>query len=191
MRKFGQGRRSSIESSRISDKALDQSPDIVSSEPARTRITVTLVGAQWKPAMKKDTVGCMIGFYIFIRRNISPHSTHSTSSPSSSSSSSSSSPFALAPPLSSAAPPTQTHELTQIYESTFVPDLEAGTGEDFTLGKCVRVCACACVYVYVYVCVCVCLYVCLYIYICVCVCVSICTYMCLCLFVCVRVRVLR
>lgn len=130
LRKFGQGRRSSMES-RSSEKLNDQPPDTTPAEPARTRITVTLVGAQWKAAMKKDTVGCMIGFYVFIRRNISSYSSHSSSSSSSLSS------FALAPPLTSATPSIQSHELTQIYESTFVPDLEAGTGEDFTLGKCV------------------------------------------------------
>ena len=152
--------------SRSSDKLNDQLPDTSPAEPARTRITVTLVGAHWKAAMKKDTVGCMIGFYIFIRRNISSYSSHSSSSSSSSSYSSSS--FALAPPLPSATPSIQTHELTQIYESTFVPDLEAGTGEDFTLGMCMCMCVCVCVWGWVYACVCACAYVCM------CVCMHVC-----------------
>jgi hypothetical protein len=38
-------------------------------EPVKTRISVSRVGTNWKTMMKKDTVGCMIGFYIFIRRS--------------------------------------------------------------------------------------------------------------------------
>eukprot|EP00606_Chrysophyceae_sp_TOSAG23-5_P001556 GSChrysophyteH2.ASY1.ANO1.598.1 assembled CDS len=34
--------------------------------PARTRITLNKHGERWKNMSKKDTVGCMIGFYIFI-----------------------------------------------------------------------------------------------------------------------------
>jgi hypothetical protein len=35
-------------------------------EPVRVRISLARVGVEWKPMVKKDTVGCMIGFYIFI-----------------------------------------------------------------------------------------------------------------------------
>ncbi len=33
--------------------------------PARLRIALARHGPQWRPASRKDTVGCMIGFYIF------------------------------------------------------------------------------------------------------------------------------
>jgi hypothetical protein len=36
--------------------------------PARLRITIAKLGSQWKSLSKKDTVGCMIGFYIFLTR---------------------------------------------------------------------------------------------------------------------------
>lgn len=36
--------------------------------PARLRITIAKLGAQWKSLSKKDTVGCMIGFYVFLTR---------------------------------------------------------------------------------------------------------------------------
>lgn len=65
-----------------------------SEEPARVRITVARHGANWKAMCKKDTVGCMIGFYIFINRH---------------------------------------GELTQIFESTFVPDAELSTEPNFSL----------------------------------------------------------
>ena len=122
LRRFGQARRSSVDSR--SDRSPYQAPaDLGSSEPVRTRITVSRVGANWKAAMKKDTVGCMIGFYLFIRRNTSPPSAYSSSSSSS------------APPVPNAAPSNQSYELTQIYESTFVPDYEASTEEEFELGE--------------------------------------------------------
>lgn len=34
--------------------------------PARLRITLARHGPNWRPMAKKDTVGCMIGFYIFL-----------------------------------------------------------------------------------------------------------------------------
>jgi len=37
-------------------------------DPARVRITLARHGNNWKSNVKKDTVGCMIGFYIFIGR---------------------------------------------------------------------------------------------------------------------------
>jgi len=36
--------------------------------PARVRITLTRHGSTWKTMCKKDTLGCMIGFYIFIQK---------------------------------------------------------------------------------------------------------------------------
>jgi Calpain large subunit, domain III len=118
LRKFGQGRRSSMDSR--SDRSPYHPPPVVDlnpQEPVKCRITVTRVGLNWKAAMKKDTVGCMVGFYLFIRRNLS------------------------LPTLSSSAPtapnaaPSQSYELVQIYESTFAPDYEASTEEDFVLGE--------------------------------------------------------
>lgn len=38
------------------------------SAPARVRISVARHGAVWKALARKDTVGCMIGFYLFISR---------------------------------------------------------------------------------------------------------------------------
>jgi hypothetical protein len=38
--------------------------------PSRTRIVLTRHGEKWKTLAKKDTVGCMIGFYIFINDKI-------------------------------------------------------------------------------------------------------------------------
>lgn len=58
------------------------------------RITVSRYGVLWKSMCKKDTVGSMIGFYIFISRD---------------------------------------NELTQIYESPFVPTEELSTDADFSL----------------------------------------------------------
>jgi len=39
-----------------------------SGAPARVRITLTRHGSTWKTMCKKDTLGCMIGFYIFIQK---------------------------------------------------------------------------------------------------------------------------
>jgi len=36
--------------------------------PARLRITLARTGANWRTMARKDTVGCMIGFYIFLLR---------------------------------------------------------------------------------------------------------------------------
>ena len=125
LKKFGQGRRSSVNneqrsnSERHSNSSQDEK-ERDPSEPLRTRITVSRVGSNWKSLVKKDTVGCLIGFYLFVRRAIPI--TPAPFNPN-------------APPIANAAPPTQTHELTQIYESVFVPDHEARTEEDFTLGK--------------------------------------------------------
>jgi hypothetical protein len=35
-------------------------------EPAHVRITLARVGTTWRSMAKRDTVGCMIGFYVFI-----------------------------------------------------------------------------------------------------------------------------
>jgi len=39
---------------------------MTSDEPIFTRISLARVGANWKIMSKKDTIGCMIGFYVFI-----------------------------------------------------------------------------------------------------------------------------
>ena len=39
---------------------------MTSDEPIFTRISLVRVGANWKMMSKKDTIGCMIGFYVFI-----------------------------------------------------------------------------------------------------------------------------
>ena len=36
--------------------------------PARIRITLSRSGSAWRAQCKRDTVGCMIGFYIFVSR---------------------------------------------------------------------------------------------------------------------------
>ena len=124
LRKAGQGRRSSMDSR--SDRSPYNPPpvDLNPQEPVKTRITVTRVGLNWKAAMKKDTVGCMVGFYLFIRRNLSLPALSSS-----------------APPAPNAAP-SQSYELVQIYESTFAPDYEASTEEDFVLGERLAVLCC-------------------------------------------------
>ena len=40
----------------------------VANAPARVRITLARHGSGWKSAARKDPVGCMIGFYVFIQR---------------------------------------------------------------------------------------------------------------------------
>ncbi len=40
-----------------------------SEEPARVRISLARHGAGWKAMARKDTVGCMIGFYVFVSRH--------------------------------------------------------------------------------------------------------------------------
>eukprot|EP01034_Spumella_vulgaris_P022861 gene22861-29038_t len=40
-----------------------------SEEPARVRVSLARHGTTWKAMSRKDTVGCMLGFYIFINRN--------------------------------------------------------------------------------------------------------------------------
>jgi len=67
-----------------------------SDAPIRVRITLSKIGPDWKSISKKDTVGCMIGFYIFANRY---------------------------------------GELTQVYESTFGPDIEIATDPSFTLNQ--------------------------------------------------------
>ena len=126
LKKFGQGRRSSVNNSERGSMdrqaaSASEEKERDPSEPMRTRITVSRVGSNWKGLIKKDTVGCLIGFYLFIRRVVPI-----TPPP----------PNPNAPPINNATPviQTQTHELTQIYESVFVPDHEARTEEDFTLG---------------------------------------------------------
>ena len=64
--------------------------------------------------MKKDTVGCMLGFYLFVRRS--------------------------APPTVPGQKDAQhggggggAGEMIQVYESTFVPDEDVATEEDFML----------------------------------------------------------
>jgi len=42
---------------------------MTSEEPIFTRISIARVGSNWKIMSKKDTIGCMIGFYIFISNN--------------------------------------------------------------------------------------------------------------------------
>jgi len=82
-------------------------------EPVKTRISISRVGTNWKSMMKKDTVGCMIGFYIFIRRSKE---------------------YKDIPVLSaSSAVSGQNYEMTQIYESVFNPDHEACTEDAFVL----------------------------------------------------------
>jgi hypothetical protein len=39
-------------------------------DPCRIRITLAKYGPHWKNMVKKDTVGCMIGFYIFIQNKL-------------------------------------------------------------------------------------------------------------------------
>lgn len=83
-------------------------------DPVKTRIVVSRVGESWRSHAKKDTVGCMIGFYLFVRRSAPP----------------------AIPGQKDAA-----HggggggagELIQVYESTFVPDDDVSTEEDFML----------------------------------------------------------
>lgn len=43
-------------------------PPVNTEAPARMRMTLAKYGPQWKALSKKDAVGCMIGFYIFIQR---------------------------------------------------------------------------------------------------------------------------
>lgn len=43
------------------------------SAPARVRISLARHGAAWKTMARKDTVGCMIGFYLFISRQDGEH----------------------------------------------------------------------------------------------------------------------
>jgi hypothetical protein len=62
--------------------------------PSNTRISLSRYGEKWKVASKKDTIGCMIGFYIFKNKN---------------------------------------GELTQIYESNFIPTDEICTEDSFQL----------------------------------------------------------
>ena len=78
------------------------------SDPVKTRIVVSRVGEGWHSLAKKDTVGCMIGFYLFVRRSAAP----------------------------AAAGQKEAHgagELIQVYESTFVPDDDVSTEDDFML----------------------------------------------------------
>ena len=84
------------------------------SDPVKTRIVVSRVGESWRPNVKKDTVGCMLGFYLFVRRS--------------------------APPTVPGQKDAQhggggggAGEMIQVYESTFVPDEDVATEEDFML----------------------------------------------------------
>lgn len=63
-------------------------------DPCRVRITLARHGPLWRTMSKRDTVGCMIGFYIFIN---------------------------------------QGGDLQPFFESTFVPDEDFSTEDDFTL----------------------------------------------------------
>ena len=115
LRRYGQGRKSSLdgrERDRDQRHSISGMDDMNSSDPMKTRITVSRVGTNWKSLMKKDTVGCMIGFYIFIRRtSILTNNSNSNNNNSNTS----------APPIANAQPPTQSHELTQVitFFSTF------------------------------------------------------------------------
>ena len=113
LRRYGQGRKSSLdgrERDRDQRHSISGMDDMNSSDPMKTRITVSRVGTNWKSLMKKDTVGCMIGFYIFIRRtSILTNNSNSNNNSNTS-----------APPIANAQPPTQSHELTQVITFFFV-----------------------------------------------------------------------
>ena len=62
--------------------------------PVKVYLSLTRHGEQWKKMCRRDTVGCMIGFYIFVNRS---------------------------------------GELTNLFETPFVPTEEVCTPEEFTL----------------------------------------------------------
>jgi hypothetical protein len=70
------------------------------------------VGEGWSKLIKKDAVGSMIGFYLFMRRSAVPPT-----------------------PGQPNQPTNQPGELMQVYESTFVPDDDVCTEEDFMLDQ--------------------------------------------------------
>lgn len=82
--------------------------------PARVRITLSKHGDRWDKMSRKDTVGCMIGFYIFITASATRPKDEGSEAGAQS----------IAPPSG---------EMKQVYESVFCPNDRISTEADFTL----------------------------------------------------------
>lgn len=85
---------------------------------ARVRITLSKHGDRWDKMTRKDTVGCMIGFYIFITASATRPKEEGNEAGGS----------AAAPP-----PIAPSGEMRQVYESVFCPNDRISTEADFTL----------------------------------------------------------
>lgn len=85
-------------------------------DPVKTRVMISRVGESWSKLIRKDAVGSMIGFYLFMRRSAAPTS-------------------AVSVPGVPTLPGSQPGELMQVYESTFVPDDDISTEDDFMLDQ--------------------------------------------------------
>ena len=87
--------------------------------PARVRITLSKEGERWSKMSRKDTVGCMIGFYIFIAASATQPKEEGKDA----------APKDAAPPGPSSG--LATGEMRQVYESVFCPNDRISTEADY------------------------------------------------------------
>jgi hypothetical protein len=85
--------------------------------PARVRITLSKHGDRWDKMSRKDTVGCMIGFYIFIQTSATLPKEEGKDGE-------------AKPPTPAPVP---SGDMRQVYESVFCPNDRISTDADFML----------------------------------------------------------